>query len=198
MTIFLKSELSLDEYRRNEAWAKYYDAFAGLEPLAAQEHLMTREQFDEQMLDERVEKVQLLDPDGNMVGLATVTNDLTAVPLIASSFYEIAYPQAYAARQIWYVPFVAIPDSDMGAFPMLIEHVYSLAAPGRGIVGYDACNYNIFQLGFARAIEAWTIRLSNGAASAVELDAQHFLAFDVTGAYGPPGRRLPNGMGVRR
>jgi hypothetical protein len=198
VTIFLKSEPSLDAYRRNEAWARYEDAFASLEPLAVQAHLMTREQFDEQVLDDRLEKIQLLDPDGNMVGLATVTNNLAAVPLISRRYFEAHYPQAYAARQIWYVPFVAIPDSDMGAFTMLIEHVYNLAAPGNGIVVFDACNHNIYQLGFARAIEAWTIRLSGGIASAVELDAQHFVAFDVTGAHGPSRRRLPNGMGVRR
>jgi hypothetical protein len=197
VTIFLKSELSLDAYRRDEAWHCYYDAMAGLASLAVQQHVMTRAAFNEQMRDERVAKVQALNEDGNMAGLLTVTNDLDAVPLISPQFFEVHYPIAYDTKNIWYVPFVAIPHSDEGAFTALIQHVRDLAAPGDGIVVFDACNHNIL-IGFARAIEAWTIRLSNGKASAFVLDSQRYIGFDVNGAHSKPGRRLPDGIGVRR
>lgn len=198
VTIFLKTERTVDDYRADEAWHCYYDAFGALEALAVQQHVMTRRQFNEQMADQRVDKILALDEDGDMSGVATMTNDLFAVPLISPRWFEVNYRRAFAAKAIWYVPFIAIPRSDEGAFTAIIEHVHGVAARAEGMVIFDACNYNLDQLGFARAIEAWTIRLSGGRASAFILDAQRYIGFDVTGANSEPGRRLPDGIGVRR
>lgn len=194
MTVFLKTEPTLDIYRRDEAWRCYFDAFAALEQLAVQQHLMTRTQFADQMRDKRIDKILALDEDGNMAGVATMTTDLTAVSLVAARWFEVNYPNA----TIRYVPFIAIPRSDEGAFTAIVELVYHEAARGDEIVVFDACNYNLHQLGFARAIEAWTIRLSGGKSSAFILDQQTFIGFDVNGVHGKSGRRLPSGIGVRR
>ena len=169
-----------------------------LDTIAVQAQTMTRDAFDEMMHDPQFDKIELLDPDGNMVGLATLTKDLKKILLVSAALYQDKYPEAYEAGNIFYVPFVAVPDSEQGAFTALIEHVFRQAFAVEAIVSFDACDHNVYTIGFFRAIEAWTIRLSAGECSADYLGAQHHIAVDPAGAYGPKRRRLPAGMGARK
>jgi hypothetical protein len=189
MTIYLQSHLTLDDYRRKEAWEIYSGALTILEPLTAQQQVMTREAFDEQMLDERFEKKLLLDPDGNIRGLSSTTRDMDAVELVSNRRLDREFPEAYKNGTIWYVTFVAVPYSDEGAFVALMEHMFNQASAVDGVIAWDACDYNVFALrvGFSRAIEAYTIQRSQGTCSAVLLGAEYYFAMDVNGAHGEKG-----------
>jgi hypothetical protein len=195
-SVFLTVEDELDDYRRAEAREVYETALGRIQDLAVQEQVMPVDVFDEMMHDKEFAKIELFDPDGNMVGLSAMTWNLEKIPLVAIRFFEKKYPGA----KIVYVPFVAIPESFEGAFTALIEYVFKEAARACAVVALDAWDGNVWEdgTGFIRAIEAWTIRLSLGECSADYLGAQHHFAFDPTGSHGPRKRRLPAGMGVRK
>ena len=73
---------------RETLWKLYEDSFAELRSLAVQRHLMYRSEFDEVMDDPRISKYLALEDNGTPVGIATYTNDLEAVPLIAPEYFE--------------------------------------------------------------------------------------------------------------
>jgi len=126
------------------AWKLYEESFAELRSLAVQRHLMYREEFDEVMRDTRISKYLALDDDGTLVGIATYTNDLDAVPLIAPEYFARFWPEHYAAKKIWYIGFVAVSPQSQGreAFGLLVEQMYLVASAQNGLVGLDICTYN--------------------------------------------------------
>lgn len=134
----------LDDPLLDEAWKLYVAAFTELNTMAVQRHLMYRSEFDQVMVDPRVDKYAVVDDAGTLAGLATYTNNLDAVPLIAPEYFEHHYPQHYAGRRIWYIGFVAVrPDAQGTAtFKQMIEQMYLIASAQHGLVGLDICSYN--------------------------------------------------------
>jgi hypothetical protein len=129
---------------REALWKLYEEAFRELKSLAVQRHLMYRSEFDEVMNDSRVHKYLALEDDGTLCGVATYTNDLEAVPLIAPDYFERHWPEHYAARKIWYIGFVAVSPQAQGreAFAQLVEQMYLVASTQNGLVGLDICTHN--------------------------------------------------------
>jgi hypothetical protein len=154
---------ALQEDLMESTWDLYYDAFHELNALALQRHLMYRHEFDEVMLDERVQKYLCLDDGGALCGLSTYTNDLDAVPLISPQYFERRWPQHYAERRIWYVGFVAVHPNgrSVNAFVELVEAMHLVAAPQNGIVGLDMCRYNDDNRHMSRAVRLLLRRLSS-------------------------------------
>ena len=133
-----------DEDFLEAAWRMYFETFKDLNTLAVQRHLMYRSEFDEVMRDVRVQKYLCLEDDGTLSGLATYTNDLSAVPLIAPEYFERHWPDHYANRRIWYIGFVCVHPEAQGreAFAQMVEQMYLIAVTQNGLVGLDICNYN--------------------------------------------------------
>jgi len=133
-----------DEDLHKAVWTLYEDSFEDLRSLAVQRHLMYRSEFDDVMLDTRIDKYLALDDDGTLCGIATYTNVLEAVPLIAPEYFERHWPEHYAARKIWYIGFVAVSPQAQGreAFAQLVEQMYLVASTQNGLVGLDICTYN--------------------------------------------------------
>jgi hypothetical protein len=129
---------------RETLWKLYEESFAELRSLAVQRHLMYRSEFDHVMEDPRISKYLALEDDGTPVGIATYTNDLEAVPLIAPEYFERHWPEHYAAKKIWYIVFVAVSPEAQGheAFAFLCEQLYMVASTQNGLVGLDICTYN--------------------------------------------------------
>ena len=134
----------IDEDLHRAVWSLYQDAFQDLNTLAVQRHMMYPSEFDEVMRDSRVSKYLALADDGTVLGVATYTNDLDAVPLIAPQYFERHWPEHYAAHKIWYIGFVAVSPEDQGreAFAQLVEQMYLVASTQNGLVGLDICTYN--------------------------------------------------------
>ncbi|GGL14426.1 hypothetical protein [Mangrovihabitans endophyticus] len=133
-----------DEDLHRDLWKLYEDSFQDLRTLAVQRHLLYRSEFDEVMRDSRVDKYLAFDDEGALCGVATYTNDLGAVPLIAPEYFEHHWPDHYAGRRIWYIGFVAVSPHAQGrqAFAQLVEQMYLVAATQNGLVGLDICSYN--------------------------------------------------------
>jgi hypothetical protein len=127
-------------------WSFYDRAFEALRIRAAQRHALTRDEFDDQMVDGRVTKHIVYDAGNRAkpVGMSTLTNDLKAVPLISPEFYEARWPVFYARQQIWYVGFLAIdPDfHGTGVLADLIGSMSSVVPEDGGVVAADICQFN--------------------------------------------------------
>jgi hypothetical protein len=127
-------------------WSFYDRAFEGLRSRAAQRHAQTRSEFDDQMADKRVTKHIVFDAQnvGKPVGMATLTNDLSAVPLISPEFYQARWPQYYADQQIWYVGFLAVdPDYfGTGVLAQMISSICDVVPQHGGVIAADICQFN--------------------------------------------------------
>jgi hypothetical protein len=152
-----------DQALHETMWNMYRDAFEELNHLAVQRHLMFRPEFDAVMEDTRVDKYLALDDDGTICGVATYTNDLDAVPLIAPQYFERHWPEQYSARKIWYIGFVAVSPHAQGreAFAQLVEQMYMVASAQNGLVCLDICNHNDEVRRMSRVFRMMVSRLSD-------------------------------------
>jgi hypothetical protein len=127
-------------------WSFYDRAFEALRVRAAQRHALNRGEFDAQMADRRVIKHIVFDAQNptKPVGMTTLTNDLSAVPLISPEFYQARWPEFYAAQQIWYVGFLAVdPDyHGTGVLAQMIGSMCALIPLQGGVIAADICQFN--------------------------------------------------------
>ncbi|MEV0713744.1 hypothetical protein [Asanoa sp. NPDC050611] len=130
--------------RREEAWHLYTDAFAELRQAAVQRHVLYRTEFDDIMSDDRVEKYVAVSPTGDLAGLSTLTNDLTAMPLISPEYFANRWPDHYKDRRIWYLGFIAIaaPERRSGVFEAMIERMWRVVRANAGVAALDLCARN--------------------------------------------------------
>jgi hypothetical protein len=168
----------------DEAWRLYAQAFEELRAVAVQRHVMTRVEFDEQMADPRIHKYLVRHPDEeHLAALATITNDLDAVPLISPDYFRHRWPAQYAERRIWYVPFNAIhPDHrGSGIFELIVEAMHEVVGPRRpGIVGLDFCRRNEERYKLPQAIHNALDRL--GTVHSHRVDSQAYWCYELPAA----------------
>ncbi|MFG2042230.1 hypothetical protein [Dactylosporangium sp. NPDC048998] len=177
MTVKVVAEVDSDQ--RETAWALYSTAFAELNTLAVQRHLMYRHEFDDVMADPRVDKYLYLDSDGTLLGLATYTNDLDAVPLISPPYFQRRWPQHYAEQRIWYCGFVAT-DADARAavaFGELVTAMYHTAAAHNGLIALDFCHRTDEVRRMSRVVRLMLHRLA-GDVNAQRIDEQQYWLYE--------------------
>jgi ribosomal protein S18 acetylase RimI-like enzyme len=167
-----------------QAWKVYELAFAGLAARAVQQHLMTREEFDEVCADDRVFKYVVRDTDlGVLCGFATFSNDLSTVHQLSEDFYERRWPRQFAEGTIWYIGCVGVHPSyrSSGVFVALVEAMCRVVHDERGVASLDICRYNDERLALPRLIGR--IVNSFGHETAGErIDEQTFWAYDFAAA----------------
>lgn len=180
----IKTVSDLDGDLAHTAWNLYRDAMSTVNDLAAQRHLMTRTEFDQVAADTRIDKLLALDDAGQLAGLATLTNQLDAVDLIADEFFRRHWPDAHREHRIWYIGLVAVHPQQQGrgAFGDLFTHIYDVAAPHDGLVGLDICRFNEDIRHLPHAIQLLLRRMSGGRAVTERVDTQSFWLHDLTGA----------------
>ncbi|WP_432982913.1 hypothetical protein [Dactylosporangium sp. CA-233914] len=169
----------LDSEHRETAWTLYSAAFAELNALAVQRHLMYRHEFDDVMDDPRVSKYLYLDDDGTIRGLSTYTNDLDAVPLISPPYFARRWPLHYAERRIWYCGFVAAQADARAAtaFGELVTAMYHTAATQNGLIALDFCARTDEVRHMARVVRLMLHRLS-GDVHAQRIDEQQYWLYE--------------------
>lgn len=171
-----------------QAWKLYYECFAPLAILAVQRHVMTHEEFIDVAEDERVDKVLTYDPDGKLIGVATFTRDLEAVPLVSVAYFEHHWPELVAGRRIWYLGFVAVAGNGKlpAAFMEPFAHYFNEAAREHGMVGLDICAWNEDTKRLPQIIGANVKRLASrhGATGKFKLlDSQRYWLYDMLGEH---------------
>ena len=173
----------VDHEQRDTAWQLYSEAFAELNALAVQRHLMYRHEFDDVMADPRVAKYLCLDGDGNLRGMSTYTNDLDAVPLISPPYFERRWPQQYQQRRIWYCGFVATQTDAAAAtaFGELVTAMYHTAAVADGLIALDFCHRTDEVRQMSRVVRLMLHRLS-GHVRAQRIDEQQYWLYEFPAA----------------
>jgi hypothetical protein len=175
MTVKIVDEIH--ESLVEDAWQLYHEAFRELNAFAVQRHLMHRWEFDEVMLDRRVQKYLCLDDDGALCGLSTYTNDLDAVPLISPRYFERRWPRHYAERRIWYVGFVAVrAGAPVTTFSRLITAMHETSTRD-AITALDVCAHTDAVRHLPRSVRALLHRIS-GNVRMERLDEQSYWLYE--------------------
>ncbi|GAA4345018.1 hypothetical protein [Angustibacter luteus] len=145
----------VDGELRERTWDAYSDSFAELRSAAIQRHVMTREEFDAVMADERVTIYLAVRPDGVVAGIASLSNDLRSMPLVSPEFFEARWPREYAAGQCWYIGFVGVRPSEQGggAFQLIVGTVASTLGPRGGVLVLDVPQRNMEGFHVPRAVK---------------------------------------------
>lgn len=178
MTIKLVGQL--DDTLTDDAWGLYEAAFTDLNTLAVQRHLMTRAEFVDVALDDRVGKYLCLDDAGAVCGLATYTNALDAVPLISPPYFARRWPYEYAAGRIWYVGFVAVADgAPLTVFGELIGAMHHTSGTD-AITVLDVCTRTEQVRHLPRSVRVLLTRISGARVGMERLDEQSYWAYQFT------------------
>ncbi len=124
-------------------WPIYRASFEPLTVRAAARHLLSREEFEEDMRDERILKF-LVQDGGRIVGMTTMTTDLDAVPWISPEYYRHHYPEHAARGAIYYFGYALVdPDHRRNrVFVAMLDTMLALLLENRAIAAYDVSRYN--------------------------------------------------------
>lgn len=155
------------------AWEMYADAFADVDTLAAQRHLMYPDEFRSVMTDIRVRKYVAL-RGSEMVGMSVMTNDLAAWPLVSPRYFARRWPEHYARRAIFYIGFICAVGNGL-LYRDLITAMYPPVIEADGIAVMDFCAHNIDTHRMPQRTHA-LLRRVNPAAQSGAIDAQTFWA----------------------
>lgn len=167
--------------RAEELYPSYEGTFAGLREAAAARHVLTLEEFVEEMEDPRIDKwVATSETDGSFLGLSTLARDLAAVPWASPEYYTSRHPEHAARGAIWYLGFTMTPPGGQraGVFATMLTAMMEAAVEQRVIVAWDMCAANVAS-GLNAAIMA---QLAGGAgAPSTQVDVQTYYSADFSG-----------------
>ena len=153
----------------------YLRAMAPLVTRAAARHVLTRDEFDDEMADPRILKVLVRDDDGVPVALTTLTRDLAAVPWVNPSYFWTRFPDAVGRNAMFYLGYIVVdPDRRRSrALLLMAAEVKQHLVAARGVVGYDICAYNT-----DHGIGRWTSWLFGPTSTVSALDTQTYSVAD--------------------
>ena len=134
----------LDAELTNRCHAMYLEAFTPVRTEAAARHLLTSDEFAHEMADTRIDKY-VASRAGTPVGLATFTNDLSAVAWIERQFYLSRWPDRAARGALFYLGFALAAPSAAGGgvFTRLIDTALHRCADLGGTICWDAARCNV-------------------------------------------------------
>ena len=146
---------TVDGDLREAAWDAYSDSFEELRAAAIQRHVMTREEFDEVMADPRVTIYLARHEDGAVSALASLTNDLSTMPLVSPDFFAARWPEHYSAGRCWYIGFVAVRPAFQatGVFANLVGTVAGTLGPRGGVLVLDVPKRNMEHFHVPQAVK---------------------------------------------
>lgn len=144
-------ERELDDAGVAAWWPVYEAAFTPLATRAAARHLLSPDEFAEEMTDPRIMKLLAWDVDGNAVAMTTIATDLDAVAWISPNFYRSRYSDAHDRGALWYVGYTLAHPTVRGtsAFADMIDVMFDLLTSNGVTVGYDVSRFNDLSLKFA-------------------------------------------------
>ncbi len=180
----------------DRAWDLYERAFDDLRAAAVQRHLMTRAEFRDVAADPRVTKLVTYDGSA-LTSVATMTRDLTSMPLISPEYFAKRWPALYAERRVFYIGFVAVdPDyHGTGVFWHLVESMSREVGAAGGVAVLDVCSRNSAVFKLPAAVER-IAQSVNSEVSRQRLDEQVYWAYEFPPV--PAQRTRPARARVRR
>ncbi|NJC65485.1 hypothetical protein HC028_13360 [Planosporangium flavigriseum] len=140
----LSIEHKLDEATIAAFYPLYVAAFDPIRTRAAARHLFSAEEFEAEMVDERIDKYVLWDANDEAFALTTVARDLAALPWISPEYFATRYPDEVARGAVFYLGYTLVdPErAEQGAFQLMSNEVERQCAEARGLLAFDVCAYN--------------------------------------------------------
>lgn len=168
----------------------YETAFGPLRTHAMARQVLTAEEFRKQMTDASVLKYVAWTPDGDPVGMAALTNQLSTVPWVSPEFFAARYPEHWARDAVWYFSFLlAHPTQRRTRFlDQLVQVGVDALLAQRAVLAYDMCGYNDYQLSLGDHASAIARRATGVGPDRVDVQNYYVIDFD-TGA--PDSRGAP-------
>lgn len=159
----------------DDLYPRYAGAWEVLLLEAAARHVLSLEEFREEMRDGRLEKHVVLDDDDRVVAMTTLTTDLDTIPWINPTFYRHRYPTEAAAGTLFYLgyTFVDVEHRRSPALSLMAGAVNKRLAQAHGVIGFDICGW-----GMARGIGRRIERMFSGSVGVLSGDTQTYLVAD--------------------
>ena len=166
----------------------YLRAMAPLVTRAAARHVLTRDEFDEEMADPRILKLLVRDDDGSPAALTTLTRDLDAVPWVNPSYFWTRFPDAAGRGALFYLGYTLVdPDRRRShALLLMASEVKRQLEAVNGVVGFDTCAYND-----EHGIGRWTGWLFGPRSTVSPLDTQTYSVADYRHGHVPAPEPYP-------
>ncbi len=158
-----------------DLYPRYAGAWEVLLVEAAARHVLSLEEFREEMRDDRLEKHVVLDDDDRVVAMTTLTTDLDAIPWINPTFYRSRYPAEAEAGTLFYLgyTFVDVEHRRSAALSLMAGAVNRRLAQAHGVIGFDICGWGM-RRGIGRRIE----RMFSGSVGVLSGDTQTYFVAD--------------------
>jgi hypothetical protein len=157
--------------------ALYERSFGPLRSLAAARHVLTEDEFAEEMAHAGVTKYVAVTDDGEPVGLTTLTHDLSTVTWISPDFYAARWPEHAASDRLYYLGFTLADPTHQrrGVFDAMLTAVTDRLSAEDAVIGWDMCSFNVDEARLADGIAA----LLSGRSTPPEVvDTQRYYAAD--------------------
>ena len=132
----------------------YRDTFGELETRAAARQVLHEEEFLEEMHDPRVMKYLAIDADDEVIGMTTLTRELSAVPWISPAYFAHHYPEQTARNAVYYLGFTLVRAArrQQHVFASMIAAATQLVVSEKAVCAWDMCHYNDEVLGLGAGI----------------------------------------------
>ena len=141
-----------------ETAARYYqlyrDTFGDLETRAVARQLLHESEFLEEMHDPRVHKYVAWSPEGEIIGISTLTSELATVPWISPAYFAHHYPEHSARGAVYYLGFTLVHRDQRRArvFQAMVERMAEVMVENRAVCAWDICLHNDEALGLGANI----------------------------------------------
>lgn len=159
----------------DDLYPRYAAAWDVLLVEASARHVLTLEEFTEEMRDARLEKHVVLDKADRVVAMTTLTTDPDAIPWINPEYYRHRFPKQEANGTFFYLGYTFVDHEHRrsGALALMAEAVNSRMSQARGVIGFDICGWGM-RKGIGRRIG----RMFSGSTDIIRCDTQTYLVAD--------------------
>lgn len=160
-------------------WTLYENAFGPLRILAAARHVLSFDEFVDEMNDERIWKYVAHDSEGKMVGLTTLTDDLSSVPWISPDYFRHHYPEQTSRNAVFYLGFTLVEPTTrhVPVFFAMLRPIVLRVAARRAVCAYDISSYNDSVLSFGAGIERLLHRMAEVEVEPVDVQTYYAVRF---------------------
>jgi hypothetical protein len=153
----------------------YVAAFDPLRTMAAARHVLSPEEFAEEMADPRIDKYVVWDDEDAPMAMTTLATDLAAVPWISPEYFAAKYPERLARGAVFYLGYTLVAPGRRrpGVLPLMIDRMMRRLIEADAVCGFDMCAHNDAN-GIGRQVAA-LCRAGN--ADIAKLDTQTYYSF---------------------
>ena len=140
--VTLEQRIDISTARRY--YQLYRETFGPLQTQAVARQILHEAEFLEEMVDPRVNKYVAWDEDGEVIGISTLTSDLSTVPWISPEFFAARYPDHAARGAVYYMGWTLVRQERQGGrvFATMLRRMTEQIGDEQAVVAWDMCMVN--------------------------------------------------------